>query len=347
MESKIYSYRELAAFCLQVSLLLKAGVALDEGLAVMAEDAVSETEKKLLLSLAEDVELGTPFFAALEKAKVFPGYVVRMAKLGQQTGTTDKMMEALADYYNKEYFMLRNIRNALTYPLIMVFMLLIVLFVLFTEVMPIFEKVYEQLGARISPVSKTAMQLGGSFSGIALAAGIILAVIVGGVYLLSQTGKRILLAEKMVNQIKRRSRIALSVAKRRFTFIMALTLKSGLELEKGLELAGELVENSKVAEQIEVCKRRMAEGMNYYEAMKGTGLFNGFHIQMIKVGNRSGRLDSVMEQLSEDYDQQADTAIDNMIARIEPTLVAILAMAVGIILLSVMLPLMGVLSAIG
>ena len=81
--------------------------------------------------------------------------------------------------------------------------------------------------------------------------------------------------------------------------------------------------------------------------MKKTGLFSGFHIQMIKVGSRSGRLDTVMEEISKDYEQQADTAIDNMIARFEPTVVAVLAVSVGLILLSVMLPLVGVLSAIG
>lgn len=347
MERNIYSYRELAAFCLQISMLLKAGIALDDGLSVMAEDAGSEEEKKMLLFLSEEVELGEPFFTALEKTKVFPDYVIRMAKLGQQTGTMDQMMESLAAYYEKEYFMMRNIRNALTYPIIMIFMLLVVLFVLFTKVMPVFESVYEQLGAQIDPVSRAAMRLGGTFSGVALVVGVVLVVVIGGIYLLSRAGKKLLFAERIVNQIKRRSRIALSIAKRRFTAVLALTLKSGLELEKGLELAKDLVENSKVAEQIEVCGRQLEDGVGYYEAMKTTGLFTGFHIQMIKVGNRSGRLDRVMEELSDDYEQQADVAIDNMISRFEPTLVAVLAVSVGMILLSVMLPLVGVLSAIG
>lgn len=328
-------------------MLLHAGIALDEGLSVMAEDAGSEEEKKMLLFLSEEVELGEPFHLALEKTKMFPDYVLRMAKLGQQTGTMDQMMESLSVYYEKEYFMMRNIRNALTYPVIMVFMLLVVLFVLFTKVMPVFESVYEQLGAQIDPISKAAMNLGGTFSGIALVVGVLLVVTIGAVYLLSKAGKKVVLAEKLINQIKRKSQIALSIAKRRFTAVLALTLKSGLELEKGLDLAKELVENSKVEEQITVCGQQLEDGVNYYDALKNTGLFTGFHVQMIKVGNRSGRLDSVMEQLSDDYEQQADVSIDNMISRFEPTLVAVLAVSVGMILLSVMLPLVGVLSAIG
>lgn len=81
--------------------------------------------------------------------------------------------------------------------------------------------------------------------------------------------------------------------------------------------------------------------------MKNTGLFGGFHVQMIKVGVRSGRLDQVMEEISRSCEEEADTALDNMVNRLEPTMVAVLAVAVGLILLSVMLPLVGVLSAIG
>lgn len=344
---KVYSYQELSAFCLQVSILLKAGVPLDEGLGIMAEDAGSKEEKELLLFLAEEIEVGEPCYTALEKTNVFPPYVVRMAKLGQQTGTLDQMMASLAVYYEKEFLMKRNLKNALTYPMIMVVMLLVVLFVLFTRVMPIFENVYEQLGASLSAVSHTAINLGGIFSGAALAAVALLVVAVVIIYVLSLFGKKMDIVERGINWVNRRSKIALAIANRRFTAVLALTLHSGMELEKGMELAMDLVENSKVAERIEACRQSLEAGESYYDAMKDTGLFSGFHIQMIKVGNRSGRLDQVMDTISDDYEQQADISIDNMISRFEPTIVAILAVSVGLILLSVMLPLVGILSAIG
>lgn len=345
--ARLYSARELSAFCLQISLLLSAAVPLDEGLSIMAEDAATEEEKKLLLFLSEEVELGEPFYTALDKTGAFPDYVVRMAKLGQQTGTMDQMMESLSVYYEKEWGLMRSIKNALTYPVIMIFMLLTVLFVLFTRVMPVFEGVYEQLGAQLSPVSRSAVRLGGIFSGVALALSFLLALAAGAVYVASLFGHKFYIVERMVDSVKRRSKVALAVANRRFTAVLALTLKSGMELEKGMELAGELVENSRVREQIQACAGDLELGASYYDAMKKTGLFGGFHIQMIKVGTRSGRLDSVMEEISRDYEQEADTAIDNMIARFEPTMVAVLAVSVGLVLLSVMLPLAGVLSAIG
>lgn len=344
---KRYGAKELSAFCLQISLLLSSAVPLDEGLSIMAEDAGSDWEKQMLTFLSEEVELGEPFFAALEKTGAFPAYVVRMAKLGQQTGTLDQMMESLSVYYEKEYELMRSVKNALTYPVIMIFMLLTVLFVLFTKVMPVFEGVYAQLGAQLSPVSLSAIRLGGLFSGAALALFLAAAVVALILYVASRFGKSFHLMERFLDAVKRKSRIALAIAGRRFTSVLALTLKSGLELEKGLELARELVENSRVEEQIQACAADLEGGSSYYEAMKKTGLFSGFQVQMLKVGTRSGRLDSVMEEISKSYEQEADTAIDNMLARFEPTMVAVLAVAVGLVLLSVMLPLAGILSAIG
>ena len=342
-----YSYQELSAFCLQIGLLLEAAVPLDEGLAIMAEDAGCEDEKQLLLYTAEGAELGDPFFKVLEDAGTFPLYVVRMAKLGQQSGTLDQMMKSLSDYYEKEYRLLVNVKNALTYPIMMVVMLLVVLFVLFSKVMPVFDQVYEQLGAKMSPAARSAIRLGGLFSGAALIAAAVIALAVFGIWAASRFGHRISLVDKMVNYVKCHSRIALAIANRRFTSVLALTLKSGMEFEKGLELAGELVDNGKVAAQIEKCGRTLETGASYYQAMKDTGLFSGFYVQMIKVGSRSGRLDAVMEEISEDFEQAADQSMDNMLARFEPTIVAVLAVSVGLVLLSVMLPLVGVLAAIG
>ena len=342
-----YTYRELSAFCLQVSLLLKAAVPLDEGLRIMAEDGANEDEKKQLLFLADEIELGEPVFQALEKTGSFPDYVIKMAKLGDQTGTLDQMMESLSVYYDKEDRMIRNIRNAVTYPIMMVLMLLVVLFVLFTKVMPVFEEVYEQLGTQISPVSQTAIRLGGVSSGIALGAAAVTAATVLGLYIASKFGKKVHLLENMMEKFKRSNKTALLAAKRRCSAVLALTLKSGLELEKGIELAEELVDNSRIQEYLAKCKDDLETGKSYDEAMKESGLFNGFQIQLIKVGNRSGRLDSVMEDISRGYEEEADASIDNIISRLEPTIVAVLAVSVGLVLLSVMLPLVGILSTIG
>lgn len=342
-----YSYEELSAFCLQISLLLESAVPLDEGLRIMAEDTADEKERTMLFYMAEGAELGDPFFKVLEDTGTFPAYAVRMARLGQQTGTLDQMMKSLSAYYEKEARLLKAVKNAATYPAMMILMLLTVLFVLFTKVMPVFSRVYEQLGAGLPSAASAAIRLGGILSGAALILSAVIGVLAAAIWISARFGTHFSLVEKGIRAVKNHSRIARAVAMRRFTSVLALTLKSGLELEKSMELAKELAENETVARQIDECFRHLEEGESYYDAMKATGLFSGFYIQMIKVGSRSGHLDQVMEEISADYEEMADSAIDGMISRFEPTIVAVLAVSVGLVLLSVMLPLVGVLSAIG
>lgn len=346
-KNRKYTYQELSAFCLEISMLLNAAVPLEEGLSIMAQDGKDEAEKKLLLSMAEGIEVGLPLYQVLEESGAFPSYVIQMAKLGQETGTLDEMMGSLSAYYEKEHYLLRNIRNAVTYPLIMVFMLFAILFVLFVKVMPIFESVYEQLGAQISPTARSAIQIGGIFSGAALAVGVVLILVIGITYILSSFGMKVPAAEKAADFIKNRSRIAEAVAKRRLSAAMALAIRCGMDMEKGMDMAAGLIENDRIKEQVLSCKKHMEEGQDSYQAMKEAGLFSGFHIQMVQVGQRSGHLDQVMEEISNSYGNQADEAVDSILARFEPTLVAVLAVAVGFILLSVMLPLIGIMASIG
>ena len=238
IEKKQYSARELSAFCLQISILLHAAIPLDEGLSVMAEDAQQNEEKKLLLKMAEDAELGNPFSKVLKETGVYPAYMVRMTRLGEETGTLDQIMESLAEYYEKEHIMMKNMKNAITYPAMMIGMLLIVLLVLFTRVMPVFEKVYKQLGAQMPPVSIAATRLGGIFCAVSLVIILLLGIAAFFVWIMGRSGKKILLAEGLVNWLKRRSKIAKFIANRRFTAVLSLTLKAGWTWKKGWSLPG-------------------------------------------------------------------------------------------------------------
>ena len=205
----------------------------------------------------------------------------------------------------------------------------------------------QQLGVQLSPISLAASRFGGIFSGAALVLFALVALMALAASVAAGAGHAFAWVEKLKDLVKRNNKTMLAVAGRRFTSVLSLTLQSGMELEKGMELAQELVDNSRIAATIKECAAQLQDGVSYFEAMKQTGLFSGFHIQMIKVGTRSGRLDEVMDSISNDYEQQADASIDNMIARLEPTMVAVLAVVVGLILLSVMLPLAGVLAGIG
>jgi len=112
-------------------------------------------------------------------------------------------------------------------------------------------------------------------------------------------------------------------------------------------MAEKIVEHPLVEEQIKQTRQSVMTGTTFYDAIKETRLFSGFDLQLIRVASRAGQLDGILDKLADDYDEKASASLDSMIAHLEPIIVTILSAAVGLILLSVMLPLVGILSAIG
>ncbi len=337
----------LSDFCMQVSLLYQAAVPLYEGLSVMAEDAHTEEEKEIFKEMADNLRSGFSFSESIKKAGCFPSYTEEMIFLGEQTGTLDVTLNGLATHYEKEYKLAEGLRRALTYPAMMVCMLLVILFVLFVKIMPVFTDVYEQLGASIPPVTQAAIHFGGIVSGLALVVIALLAAFVFFVKISGDSGKRPAFAEKIMTSINQKSQISRMTALRRFSSIISVTLRCGLRTDQGFEIAERMVEQPEVKAQIQKARKAVMEGVTFYEAVKDADLFNGFDLQLIRVASRAGKLDSILSKIADDYDEKTAEALDATVARIEPMIVTVLAVAVGLVLLSVMLPLAGVLSAIG
>lgn len=132
----------------------------------------------------------------------------------------------------------------------------------------------------------------------------------------------------------------------RFASGMSLVLKSGLTPEEGIDMAGELTENSLFREKIRQCKKLLEEGTPLAQALSHSGVFTGMEARLLMVGDRTGSIDDAMDKIASRCQEELDDAMGNAVSIIEPTLVAILSIVVGLILLSVMMPLMGILAGI-
>ncbi|MCR5481678.1 MAG: type II secretion system F family protein [Clostridia bacterium] len=339
--------RELSAFCMEIAMLLDAAVSLDEGIYTMAADAADKEQKELLEKIAGELEIGIPFPDALITTEAFPDYVINMARVGSETGNLDIVMRSLAEYYSKESQMAQSIKSALTYPILMVFVLVLVFFVLLTKVMPIFESIYEQVGTQLSDVAKSAIHIGGIVSGAAIV--IILALAGIGIFaaFMNKRGHNFSWAENLTGFVLERSAIATAMSRRRFASALSLSVKSGVDLQKGLEMAEALISQKKMKAAAEKCLQSFEETSEVGKALEVSGMFAGMEMQLIKVGIKAGRLDLTMDRLAQRYEQQADDAIDSIIGHFEPTMVAVLAVVVGLVLFSVMMPLIGIMSSIG
>lgn len=337
---------EVSSFCEQIALILKSGISSIEGISIMLEDAHSEQDKALLQTIYDTlIETGS-FYQALESAHVFPAYMLRMADIGERTGTLDEVMEYLNTHYEREESISLSIRNAITYPMIMTGMMIVVIVVLLVKVMPIFNQVFIQLGTEMTGFSKTLMDIGNVINRYSVVFIILILVIVGILFYGCKTKSGQKLFHKIGYKIPFVRTIFENTSACRFASGLALTLKSGIDTAQSIQLAGSLNEDPYFQAKLELCQSKIEEGMDYYEAMHQCGIFSGVYARMISLGARTGTMDQVMDKVASLYQEEVDRRINNLLAILEPTLVIGLSLFVGIILLSVMLPLIGIMSSI-
>lgn len=346
MKKKL-SNEELITFCSQMALILKSGISSLEGIYIMEEGDVSSEGQKILKEIQEELEIYGMLYPAMEKTGVFPEYTLHMVEIGEQTGRLDETMEALAAYYQREEETLEAVKSAVTYPIAMLGMMLVIIVVLFAKVMPVFEQVYLQLGQEMTGIARNILNIGNWMRQSAVVLAIIAIVILGLTVLVIFSDKVRKKVFAKIGNIGFMKKIAWKRARTRFASGMAMSLKSGLDMDESFALSAKLVDYAPLRKQVDQCQNLMKEGELFPKALKEAHIFGGMQERLMVIGYETGAMDEVMEQAADLYQKELQDQIQKMIAILEPTLVGILCVIVGIILLSVMLPLVGIMAGIG
>jgi len=346
-KKKLLSNQEMSMFCDQIAMILNAGISPMEGVSIMLEDATSEEGKEILKVISDKCNEGESFYNSVSASGVFPKYALNMIEIGERSGKLEEVMKSLAFHYKREENIAEGIRNAVTYPLMIVSMMLVVILVLIVKVLPIFNDVFKQLGTEMTGFSKGMLDFGQVLSKYALVLIIIAVIVIAALFIMAKTkaGKS-KLADFFAKFFATRAFYD-KIASGRFASGMAITLSAGLDIDESLEMVKQLVDNETMQKKIEDCKNKMTEGQSLSDALCSAGIFSNMYSRMITVGYRTGAIDKVLERIADGYEQEVDDKITNMISVLEPTLVIVLSVIVSLILLSVMLPLMAIMSGIG
>lgn len=338
-KNKLLSEVEISAFCQQICMIIKAGLPTYYGISILRNEAADEYTKEFLNELYEPMEKGSTLGAALAEANVFPEYMVDMIQLGEETGRLEEVLDALAVYYQREADIKASIRHAVTYPLIMSLMMLVVIVVIITQVVPVFTHIYEELGSGLTGTALLLMNISNILNKYMLVFIIAFIAIAISVYALSKTaiGKTFFL----------RHRLSMSIAASRFANCMYLALSSGLDTDRSLEMAEKLIENPYMLEKIKMCKSHIKHGEGFVKSLLLSGIFSKIYSSIITIGYKTGSIDDVMHNISIAYEEETDEELRHFISTLEPTMIIILSFIIGIILISFLLPLLGIMASIG
>lgn len=343
---KILSNAEVAFFCEQLAFLLPAGITPYEAIQLIYQDTSSDQGKELLSTMVSSLQDGSSFSDALQATQVFPAYVVDMISLGEESGNLDVIVQKLADYYKQQCNISESIKNAVTYPMIMVVLMLMILVVLLTKILPIFNQVFQQLGSELSGVAGQLMRLGNtirSLSGILLVVIALLTIALIFVFS-SKKGKNWIHHVLQTNKVTKN--LYLYIAYSRFAGALSLITAAGIDIFHGIDLAQKLVENELMNPKIDICRKELQNGNYLYEAMKKADIFQSTQLRMLQIGHRSGNTEAVLSNISDYYEEKSLLRIQKSLGAIEPTLVILFSFIVGLILISVIMPLIGIMSGL-
>ena len=334
---------QLAALCRQLALLLRAGVGSEEGAALLLEETEPGPLHSALSAAHQALEKGDSLTQALEGTGVFPPYLLQMTDMGERTGRLEQVLFALADFYDRQAQAARTLRRAAAYPAGMALLVLVLFGTLVSQVLPVFRRVFEQLGATPSAATQAVLALG---DGAQAAAWVLAAVLVLGV-ILALVCFRTRGGRQAARRLFARTRAGRALDRSRFAAAMSLMLSSGLPLEEAAGRAAGLLEGAGLAGQARQCHRQIQEGALFHRAVEEAGLFSRLQLGLLAAGSRAGAADQAMEELAGRCAAEAEERLESLLNRFEYALVAFLCLSIGLVLLSVMLPLVGMLSAVG
>lgn len=348
MGKKKLPHCELSRFCQSLAMSLEAGISMGDSLMMLWEDETPGMLRDVLSEMGSKADGGMALSAAMREAAVFPAYMVGLVEVGERTGRQLEALTALARYYEERERMDWRIRNALTYPAILLLLMLAVIVVLLTKVLPIFDDVYASLGGSLTGVAGGLLKLG-QWLDIAMPVLLVLlavVVIFVIVFAVSGTVREKLLA---VWRSKRGDKgLSRKQTEARFAQALAMGLSSGLPLSEAVDLAALLLEDTPAAvARCRDCVQRLERGDSLVQALRESGVLPVRSCRLLAMGLRSGNGDTAMTEIARRLSEEADRTLESKVSRVEPALVLIASLLVGAILLAVMLPLLNILSAVG
>lgn len=328
-----------AGFCEQIALMLGAGIPLSDGLESLADDTDAR-----LRDLARGVEETGSLSEALRADGRWPAYLVEMAAIGERTGQLEEVMRGLGVYYAREARFRRALAGATAYPMTLGGMLVLIVLVMLWKVFPVFRRVLAGLGVGMTGTAGRMMSLGAAVGWLVLALVLVALVGAGVCMLLMRTPAKERVKSALMDRIAPLKRLRRRISLARISSALSMLLSAGIPLDEALVLTQKVVGDDSSAKKLEDLRTAMLDGEPFAEALAGTGLFDGLHCRMIRMGAAAGREDEVMAGIAADLEEQVEEGANRLVAVIEPTLVALLTVVIGAMLLSVMLPMAGILS---
>jgi type IV pilus assembly protein PilC len=331
---------DIAIFTRQLATMLKAGVPLVQSFDIVEEGLEKPQMKALIVSIKNDVASGSGLAPSLAKhPRYFDELFCSLVGSGEDSGTLEVMLDRVATYKEKSEQLKAKIKKAMTYPIAVVCIALVVTAILLIKVVPVFANTFANFGSELPAFTQIVMNI----SDFVIAWWfVMLGCIVGTIFALREMKQRSVPFSEFLDRTALKTPVVGGIIHdaviARFSRTLATTFAAGVPLVEALNSTAGAAGNSVYAKAIRRIRDDVTTGNTLYTAIKSTGLFPNMLLQMVSIGEESGALDDMLDKVATHYEEAVDNAVDSLSSLLEPLIMSVLGVLVGGLMVAMYLP---------
>ncbi|MES1241119.1 MAG: type II secretion system F family protein [Acidobacteriota bacterium] len=340
--------KRISIFTRQFSVMLDAGLPLVQCLEILGGQEENKAFAAMINEVRSDVESGSSVADAMKKhPKAFDNLFVNMVAAGEAGGILDVILQRLSAYIEKAVKLNSQVKSAMIYPVAVLVIAALVVFIILWKVIPVFAQLFSGLGGEMPFLTRMVIAAS-NFVGryfififLVLGAGMVAIQRYHNTYRGRRVLDGLLLKVPIIGMLLRKISVA------RFCRTLATLTASGVPILDGLEITAKTAGNAIIEDSIMAVRKSVEEGKTISEPLAETKVFPAMVVQMINVGEQTGALDQMLSKIADFYEDEVDTAVAGMMKLIEPLMISILGVVIGTIVAAMYLPLYSILTKIG
>ena len=331
---------DIAMLTRQLATMMKAGVPLVQSFDIVTDGLENKGLQDLVMAIRNDISSGTSFAGALRKhPKHFDDLYCNLVDSGEKAGALEKMLDRIATYLEKTELLKKKVKKAMTYPIAVVVVAIVVTAILLVKVVPQFESLFQGFGAELPVFTQMVVRLSDWMQTWWF---VVLLGIVGTIFLFKEANRRsqkfsdfvdkYVLKLPVVGEILDKSAVA------KFGRVLSTTFAAGVPLVDALDSVAGATGNAVYRDAIQRIKNDVSSGTQLQASMREQDIFPVMAVQLTAIGEESGNLDEMLEKVAEHYEGVVDDMVDNLTALMEPMIMAVLGVLVGGLIIAMYLP---------
>ena len=340
--------RDYAVFCRQFVAILKAGVSVINALQMMSEQTENKSLKAATVGLVDDLGKGETLSTAMRRQKVFPSIFVNLVAAGEATGSLETAFERMAIQFEKEAKLKAIIKKATIYPIIVLIVAIGVIIAMMTFVIPNFMSMFADMDVEMPAMTKAVIAMSDFFVAYWWLLAIIVIAFAVFIKFYGQTvsGRTLFGTMKLkfpgMGQLQTKTHCAT------FARTLSTLLRAGVPMLESLEITGNSMDSNILFQKaVYQARDQVGNGVSLSKPIKMCGLFPPMVVHMVSIGEETGELEDMLENIAEYYEEEVAEATEQMMAVIEPLIIVVLALIVGVIIMAILQPMLTLYDSIG